>query len=154
MTKLSPQEINYLRNPEYFKPGYQRVLSHRINKKVSNSKKLLNYVDKHERAMVTQGKRQEYDKETAYLKKLKEEAKNRAITVFTPSVRQRARQIERDLYSLSNKINRFSNVLKNHDMTISQKKKARLYVKQLKNQIDKQFVELDAVFKAENELIE
>ena len=72
MTKLSKQERNYLRNPEQYSPGYQRVLKHRIDKKRKEWNNDMQFIFEHRRALAPLGQRAEVDEQIRFDKELRE----------------------------------------------------------------------------------
>ncbi len=73
MELLSPNEYEFLKNPETFNRNHQYVLIHRIRKKVAVMERHLNFIDEHFKALFKKHELRKYELELLKLQQRKKE---------------------------------------------------------------------------------
>jgi len=156
MKYLSYKEYEFLKHPEKFEKNYRYVLTHRIKNKKDDLENVLSVINKHERALLTDKERIEYDEEKAIEHKLKEHNKKYKVSpsFFIPNIEARARSIQTKIHQLESSIDSFKYVIEKSTITPTTKEQALEFINYLKKDIDKSIDELKNIFTKDEKLIE
>lgn len=145
---LSFKETNFLSNPQNFNNNYRYVLTHRIKQKQKAIENTLSMIKKHERTLLTDKEKIDYDENKAFEQKQKEywRKMGNPRAVFIPNIQQRAKNIEHTIRTLQGGIASFKLSLKKQAMTDPVKEQAKNYIGLLKKEVDDCFNELESIF--------
>jgi len=132
MASLSIKEITFLRNPEKFNANYRYVLIHRIKKKEEKIKDILGIIKKHERSLMNEKERKEYDEQKAIEQQRKEFNLQKPRWTFTPNFDEVVRRINTGFLELGRDINMLDSFFKDETVQKHYKSLSDLQKKQLK----------------------
>lgn len=103
MKLLSFQETNFLLNPEKFNRNYQYLLTHRIKTKMKDVNRDIDFIKRHEKALLTDRKKIIYDDDQDRKKFVAEreaESKKMGRIYFTPNFKTTIRDVDYRLTKL------------------------------------------------------